>query len=41
MTPAEDELGCAGPGEDNVDDTSGSGLEIVCPRANKTNICKM
>lgn len=41
MTP-EDGGGCTGSGDDNdedfTSDSSGSGLEIICPCANKINI---
>ena len=40
MTP-EDGGGCSGSGDDNEDftsDSSGSGLQIICPCANKVNI---
>ena len=41
MTP-EDGGGCSGSGDDNdedfTSDSSGSGLQIICPCANKVNI---
>ena len=41
ITP-DDGRGCAGSGDDNdedfTSDSSGSGLEIICPCANKINI---